>query len=193
MPYIIEYLPSKGHKPDSVGESVIIEDLAKWPPTGSRFKIMEPVVNVRIMAPMEYAGNILDLIKRKRGTDMTTKPVDDLTWLFSAKMPWGEIVTDFHDELKNTSAGYASFDSFDADPPYETADLVKVDILLNGDSVGPLSFVCHKSLAHAQGRDVCKKLQDVLPRQQFVTVIQGRLMMLTMICILKWKIFYSFS
>jgi GTP-binding protein LepA len=173
VPYVVQYLPSKGQKQEMISEPVVVEDLAKWPPSGSRFKIMEPMVNIRIMSPMEYAGNIMELIKRKRGTDMVTKPVDDLTWLFSARMPWGEIVTDFHDELKNTSAGYASFDSFDADPPYQEADLVKVDISLNGDSVTPLAFVCHKSLAQTQGREVCKKLQEVLPRQQFVTVIQG--------------------
>lgn len=86
----------------------------------------------------------------------------------------GEVVTDFHDELKNVSAGYASFDSRESNPPFVEANLSKVDIMLNGDVVEPLAFVCHKDNAQAHGRVVCKKLQEVLPRQQFVTIIQAK-------------------
>lgn len=126
------------------------------------------------MAPMEYAGNVMDLIKRKRGTGMKTKPIDEMTWLFHAVIPWGEVVTDFHDELKTITAGYASFDTNESDPPFMEASLSKVEIMLNGEVVEPLAFVCHKDEAQAQGRVVCKKLQEVLPRQQFVTVIQAK-------------------
>ena len=126
------------------------------------------------MAPMEHAGSIMDLIKRKRGIRMKTKPIDEVTWLFQAVMPWGEVVTDFHDELKTNTAGYASFDTSESDPPFLEANLCKVDIMLNGEVVDPLAFVCHKDSAQAQGRIVCKKLQEVLPRQQFVTVIQAK-------------------
>ena len=175
VPYTITHLPSKGHKrPDNKLTTEVIEDLSKWPSQGQRFKVMEPVVKVRIMAPVEYAGGVMDLIKRKRGTDMHTKPIDEANWLFSARMPWGEVVTDFHDELKNSTAGYASFDSVEGDPPLQEANLCKVDIMLNGEVVDPLAFVCHKDSAQSQGRVVCKKLQDVLPRQQFVTVIQAK-------------------
>lgn len=139
-----------------------------------RFKVEEPVVDVRIMAPMDYAGNIMELIKRKRGTGMTTKPIDELTWLFKAVIPWGEVVTDFHDELKTISAGYASFDTSPSDPPFLEGNLSKVEIILNGEVVEPLAFVCHKDSAQSEGRVVCKKLQEVLPRQQFVTVIQAK-------------------
>jgi GTP-binding protein LepA len=127
------------------------------------------------MSPSEYAGNIMELIKRKRGTDMDTKPIDESTWLFTAKIPWGEVVTDFHDELKNTTAGYASFDSrLSESMEFKEASLCKVEIMLNGEVVEPLSFVSHRDLAQGQGRKVCKKLQEVLPRQQFVTVIQAK-------------------
>jgi len=152
----------------------VIEDLIQWPPAGHRFKVMEPVVEVRILAPVDYAGNILELIKRKRGFKMETKPVDEHTWLFTAAMPWADVVTDFHDELKTTSAGYASFDVSAADPPLVEANLTKVDIMLNGEVVDPLAFVCHHDVAQSQARVVCQKLQGVLPRQQFVTVIQAK-------------------
>uniref|UniRef100_A0A7S2UJ11 Tr-type G domain-containing protein n=1 Tax=Attheya septentrionalis TaxID=420275 RepID=A0A7S2UJ11_9STRA len=176
VPYTISYSKVSGPKqyrpPDAPNEEVI-EDLSKWP-SGGKFKVKEPVVIVRIMAPVEYAGSVMDLIQRKRGAEMDTKIIDEKTWLFTSRMPWGEVVTDFHDELKNCTAGYASFDTSPADPPLLESNLVKVEICLNTDVVDPLSFVCHKDVAQGQGRIVCKKLQDVLPRQQFVTVIQAK-------------------
>lgn len=175
VPYKVTYLPSKSNKrPSDAPETEIIEDLSKWPDQGVRFKIEEPMVDVRIMAPIDYAGNIMDLIKRKRGVDMQSKPIDEITFLFTAVMPWGEVVTSFFDDLKNCSAGYASFDYKESDPPFRESNLCKVDIVLNGEVVDPLAFVCHKDSAYEQGKAVCKKLQDVLPRQQFVTVIQAK-------------------
>ncbi len=173
VPYKITYLPSHGQKKPEV-ETETIEDLSKWPPQGTRFKVQEPYVDCRIMAPMDYAGNIMELVKRKRGLNMETKPIDEVTWLFTATMPWGEVVSSFFDELKNCSAGYASFDHQESDPLFRDANLCKVNILLNGEAVDPLSFVCHKDVSQEQGRNVCKKLQSVLPRQQFVTVIQAK-------------------
>lgn len=175
VPYVIQYTESKNYKrpPGSPLEEVI-EDLVDWPPQGHRFKVLEPIVDVRILAPMDYAGNIMELIQRKRGTKMQTTPIDEHTWLFTAAMPWADVVTDFHDELKTTSAGYASFDVSEADPPQQEADLNKVDIILNNEVVDPLAFVCHREQAQSQARIVCQKLQNVLPRQQFVTVIQAK-------------------
>ncbi len=175
VPYTIQYLPSKNyHRSAELPMDEIIEDLIDWPPQGTRFKVLEPMVNVRVLAPMEYAGNIMELIKRKRGAKMETKPIDELAWQITAVMPWAEVVTDFHDELKSTSTGYASFDVSEADPPRQESNLCKVEIMLNNDVVDPLSFVCHVDVARSQARVVCEKLQDVLPRQQFVTVIQAK-------------------
>ena len=126
------------------------------------------------MAPMDYAGNIMDLIKSKRGTEMNSKPIDELTWLFKSKMPWAEVVTNFHDELKNVTAGYASLDICESEISFANSNLAKVDIILNGEMVEPLAFISHRDSAQQQGRAVCKKLQEVLPRQQFVTVIQAK-------------------
>ena len=175
VPYTIQYIPSKKHhrSPDLPTEEVI-EDLIDWPQQGQNFRVLEPIVKVRILSPMDMMGNIMELIKRKRGTNMETTPIDDLTLQITADMPWAEVVIDFHDELKSTSAGYSSFDVSDADPPRREANLCKIDILLNGEVVDPLAFVCHADAAQAQGRVVCEKLQKVLPRQQFVTVIQAK-------------------
>jgi GTP-binding protein LepA len=94
--------------------------------------------------------------------------------MFTAKIPWAEVVIDFHDQLKNVTAGYGSLDTSEADPPLARAKLSKVDIMLNGEVVEPLAFVCHKDTSQNEARSVCKKLQEVLPRQQFVTVIQAK-------------------
>jgi GTP-binding protein LepA len=173
VPYRITFLPSRRHNTKE-SHSKVIEDLSEWPDPGTRFTVEEPVVQARIIAPVEYAGSVMELMKRKRATEMETKPIDEDTWLFSARMPWGEVVTDFHDDLKNATAGYGSLDTQEADPPLQLASLSKVDILLNNEEVEPLAFVCHKDTAQAEARVVCKKLQEVLPRQQFVTVIQAK-------------------
>ena len=87
---------------------------------------------------------------------MESRPIDDETWLFMARMPWGELVTDFHGELKNTTTGMGSLDTFETDPPLQVANLAKVDILLNDEITHPLAFVCHKDAAQGQARVVCK-------------------------------------
>ena len=174
VPYTIKYMPSQNYKPPTDEAEVVIEDLIDWPEQGHRFKVKEPMVDVRVLTPMEYAGNIMELIKRKRGTKMETRPIDEFNWQITSAMPWGEVVIDFHDELKSTSTGYASFDVSESDPPQQEANLTKVDILLNSEVVDPLAFVCHVDSAQSQARVVCEKLEKVLPRQQFVTVIQAK-------------------
>lgn len=175
VPYTIRYLPSKNfHRSADLPTEETIEDLIDWPDQVQRFKVFEPMVDVRVLGPMEYAGSIMELIKRKRGAKLETKPIDERTWQITSVMPWAEVVTDFHDELKSISTGYASFDTSESDPPQQESDLCKVDIMLNGEVVDPLSFVCHVDAARSQSRVVCEKLQEVLPRQQFVTVIQAK-------------------
>jgi GTP-binding protein LepA len=173
VPYHITYLPTKQNNlPEAYTE--IVEDLNDWPEYGIKFKVEEPMVEVRVMAPVEYTGAVMELITKKRGMNLTSKPIDEDTWIFEAQMPWAEVVVNFHDMLKNVTAGYGSMDTFEADPPLLEANLSKVDILLNGDAVGPLSFVCHSPNAQGEARGVCKKLHEVLPRQQFVVVIQAK-------------------
>ena len=173
VPYHITFMPSKNN---NLKEPVtrIVEDLSEWPEFGTKYKVKEPMVEVRILAPALYTGSVMELVTKKRGLDLRSNPIDEDTWVFEARMPWAEVVVNFHDMLKNVTAGYGSLDTFEADPPIQEAKLSKVDILLNNDAVTPLSFVCHKDNAQTEARVVCKKLQEVLPRQQFVVVIQAK-------------------
>mmetsp|Transcript_27363 Transcript_27363/g.66451 ORF Transcript_27363/g.66451 Transcript_27363/m.66451 type:complete len:733 (-) Transcript_27363:36-2234(-) len=173
VPYHLTFLPSKSNNIQEPYTEVI-EDLAEWPVYGTKFKVEEPMVGVRIMAPVEYTGAVMELITKKRGLNLESTPLDEDTWIFESQMPWAEVVVNFHDMLKNVTAGYGSLDTFEGDPPLMEAKLSKVDIQLNGESVGPLSFVCHTPNAQGEARIVCKKLQEVLPRQQFVVVIQAK-------------------
>jgi elongation factor 4 len=169
VPYKIVYTHD-GKEPFEV----LIEDLKDWPEQGMRYKVLEPIVEARIIARVVDAGAVMELLNRKRGKELRTKPIDEDKWIFTAQLPWAECVTDFHDQLKNATAGYGSMDSTEADPAFQEARLVKIDICLNGEEVDPLSFVCHADVAHQEAKAVCKKLQEVLPRQQFVTIIQGK-------------------
>jgi GTP-binding protein LepA len=132
------------------------------------------MVTARILAPVESAGAVMELIKSKRGSDWQTTVMDDEQWMFVAPLPWAEVVTDFSDVLKNITSGFGSVDVSEGDPPLKEAQLTKVDICLNSEVVEPLAFVCHQDAAQAQARAVCQRLQIVLPRQQFVTVIQAK-------------------
>jgi GTP-binding protein LepA len=124
-------------------------------------KVYEPMVQARILARVDDAGCIMELINRKRGIDLQTKPIDEEKWLYTAKIPWAEVVIDFHDQLKNLTSGFGSLDTTEADPPIAEANLSKVDISLNGEVVESLSFVCHKDYAQTEGRAVCKKVRTI--------------------------------
>jgi GTP-binding protein LepA len=174
VPYTVTYLPSakSGVKEEY---TVVVEDLSQWPDPGrGKFVVQEPMVTARILAPVESAGAVMELIKSKRGSDWQTTVMDDEQWMFVAQLPWAEVVTDFSDVLKNITSGFGSVDVSEGDPPLKEAQLTKVDICLNSEVVEPLAFVCHQDAAQAQARAVCQRLQTVLPRQQFVTVIQAK-------------------
>lgn len=166
----------EGTKGQPKGEKTtrIVEDLADWPGQGVRFSIEEPMVTAEIMAPAECTGAVMELISRRRGIGQQSRPFDEETWIFTAQMPWAEVVVDFHDHLKNVTGGFGSLDTSPGEPPYLQANVSKIEIMLNGDIVEPLAFVAHKNDAQSQARVVCKKLQEVLPRMQFVTVIQAK-------------------
>ncbi|MEM8908659.1 MAG: translation elongation factor 4, partial [Bacteroidota bacterium] len=133
--------------------------------------VEEPFIIAQVITKPDYIGAIMKLCMEKRGTltkqiYLTTTRVE-LTF----EMPLAEIVFDFYDKLKSISRGYASFDYAPLD--YRQSDLVKLDILLNGDSVDALSALVHRSKAEAFGRKICRRLKDLLPRQQFKIAIQA--------------------
>jgi GTP-binding protein LepA len=132
--------------------------------------VEEPWIKATIMVPDEYLGSILQLCTEKRGVQQ------DLTYVGNRAMvvyrlPLNEVVYDFYDRLKSISRGYASFDYHLDD--YGESDLVKLDLLINGDRVDSLSMVVHRSMAETRGRGICEKLQELIPRQMYQVAIQA--------------------
>ncbi|MBT8191446.1 MAG: elongation factor 4, partial [Bacteroidia bacterium] len=133
--------------------------------------VEEPYIRAQIITMPEFIGSIMTLAMDKRGelTKQNYLTTDRVELTF--EMPLAEIVFDFYDKLKSISRGYASFDYTPID--YRSSDLVKLDIKLNGDNVDAMSSLVHRSKADSFGRRICKKLKDLLPRQQFLIAIQA--------------------
>ena len=133
--------------------------------------MMEPIVKASIMTPKEYVGSIMELCQERRGTYLDMTYLDDTRVSLNYDLPLNEIIYDFFDALKSRTRGYASFDyEFDR---FEKAELVKLDMLLNGEMVDALSFIVHKDRAYTRGRKMAEKLKDVIPRQLFEVPIQA--------------------
>jgi len=153
------------------GERTEVRTPADLPDLTKLENVEEPYIIAQIITKPEYIGTIMSLCMEKRGelkkqTYLTTERVE-LTF----DLPLAEIVFDFYDRLKSVSRGYASFDYTPLE--YRESDLVKMDIKLNGDSVDALSSLVHRDKAQAFGRKICKKLKELLPRQQFMIAIQA--------------------
>ncbi|MCE6115329.1 translation elongation factor 4 [Mycoplasmopsis agalactiae] len=133
--------------------------------------IEEPYIEATIILPNEYIGNIMDLCQNKRGIYKSLDYIDDSRSRLIYEMPLGEIVFDFFDKMKSLSKGYASFE-YDL-IGYKTSDLVKVDILLNGDKIDAFSIITHKDSAYEKSRDLTKRLKDAIPRQNFEVPVQA--------------------
>ena len=155
------------------GEQVVIDNPAKLPPIQTIERIEEPILTCHIHVPEEHLGAVLKLCQDRRGVQK------DLKYLGSTgkrvqvtyDIPLSEVVFDFFDKLKSVTRGYGSLD-YDL-AGYAAADLVKLDILLNGDPVDALSVIVHRDRAYQRGRDVCAKLKKVIPRQMYEVAIQA--------------------
>jgi GTP-binding protein LepA len=141
-------------------------------PHGSEVdRIEEPYVKARIFAPSEYIGGIMKLGQERRGVYRGMQYLDPTRVEFDWEFPLAEIILDFYDKLKTISRGYASLDyEFLA---YRPAELVKLDMLLNGDAVDAFSVIIHRDKAYEWGRKIAEKLKDLIPRQLFEVVIQA--------------------
>eukprot|EP01039_Chlorochromonas_danica_P006650 gene6651-7350_t len=170
VPYRIQII-KPGQEEDE--EWKTIECVSEWPTGDTKFNVQEPLVLITIVSPQTYYGAMVDLIKDRRGRDVETQYLEDGTIIITSQMPWQEVVCDMHDQIKHHSAGYASFNYEPSG--YETADLVKVEIAVNGDNCDALSFVCHRTKAVDAGRKMAIKLKEVLTRQQFEIVIQAKI------------------
>ena len=133
--------------------------------------IEEPYIKAQIMVPQEYVGAVMELAQRKRGDFETMEYIDDNRVNVIYQIPLAEIVFDFFDKLKSSTRGYASFDYELSE--YRRSQLVKMDILLNGDKVDALSFIVHREFAYERGKLIVDKLKKIIPRQQFEVPIQA--------------------
>ena len=153
------------------GVMELIENPSKMPPAGEIGHIEEPFVKARIMAPAEYIGAIMTLGTDRRGVYKNMTYLDTQRVEFDWEFPLAEIILDFFDRLKTISRGYASLDyEFLA---YRESDLVKLDMLINGDAVDAFSVIIHRDKAYEWGRKIADKLKELIPRQLFEVAIQA--------------------
>ncbi|HSC59116.1 MAG TPA: translation elongation factor 4 [Gemmatimonadales bacterium] len=153
------------------GEEVIVENPSTLPDPGGIDRIEEPYVKGRIMVPTDYIGGIMKLGQDRRGVYLGMKYLDPTRVEFDWEFPLGEIVLDFYDRLKSISRGYASFD-YELSG-YRPNDLVRLDMLINGEQVDAFSVIIHRDKAYEWGRKVAEKLKELIPRQLFPVAIQA--------------------
>jgi GTP-binding protein LepA len=153
------------------GEMVRVENPSKLPDPGSYETIEEPYISATIYTPKEFVGGIMKLTEEKRGIFKTMDYIDETKVTLKYEIPLGEIMLDFYDRLKSISRGYAGFDY---EPiGYRRSELVKLDMLLNGDLVDAFSVILHKDKAYHHGNAICEKLKELIPRQQFDVAVQA--------------------
>lgn len=148
-----------------------IDNPTLLPPLGKIDFINEPFINAQIITPSEYIGNIMKLARDRRGIFANTEYLDSSRVDMNFKFPLAEVIFDFFDKLKSISRGYASFD-YELDD-YQQSDLVKLDILINGEPVDAFSVIIHRDKAYDWGNKLCRKLKELIPRQMFEVAIQA--------------------
>lgn len=153
------------------GSEVTVDNPAQMPDRDKIDKIFEPYVRATMMVQNDYVGAVMELCQRKRGQFINMDYLDDIRVNIVYELPLAEVVFDFFDQLKSNTKGYASFD-------YEfienkESNLVKMDILLNGDKVDALSFIVHRDFAYERGKALVEKLKTLIPRQQFEVPVQA--------------------
>jgi len=153
------------------GEKIIVNNPTEFPDPVKTERIEEPFIKAQIITKPEYIGNIMTLCLGKRGMLMNQSYLTTTRVELIFEMPLTEIVFDFYDKLKSQTRGYASFDYHPIG--FRDADIVKMDILLNGDKVDALSALIHRSKGQEFGRKLCEKLKELVPRQQFQIAIQA--------------------
>ena len=153
------------------GSMVEIDNPAELPAAQYREYIEEPYVKVNIFTPNDFVGTLMELCQDKRGIFINMQYIDDIRVNLEYQLPLSEVITDFYDQLKSRSKGYASLDYEFCD--YKKSDLVKMDILLANEVVDALSVICHKDSAYNIGQKLTNKLKEIIPRQLFEVAIQA--------------------
>jgi GTP-binding protein LepA len=153
------------------GEVIELDNPAKFPSEGEIDRIEEPIIAVTIHTPPEYVGAILKLCEEKRGVQTGLAYAGEKRVIIRYDLPLTEMVFGFYDRLKSVSRGYASLDYEPKD--YLPADMVRMDLLVNGDRVDSLSLIVHREGSFMKGRDLCVKMKELIPQQQFEVAIQA--------------------
>ncbi|MGD7009842.1 translation elongation factor 4 [Metabacillus sp. 84] len=153
------------------GEEIIIDNPSNMPDPQKIDRIEEPYVKATVMVPNDYVGAVMELCQGKRGIFIDMQYLDDIRVSIVYEIPLSEIVYDFFDQLKSSTKGYASFDYELIG--YKTSKLVKMDILLNSETIDALSFIVHRDSAYDRGKAIVEKLKDLIPRQHFEVPIQA--------------------
>jgi GTP-binding protein LepA len=152
------------------GEMLAVHNPSELPPPNEIEEIREPIVEANVLVPQEFVGEVIQLCVEKRGVQKRMHFVGNQVSM-TYELPMAEIVLDFFDRLKSVSRGYASFD-YDF-RRFQAADLVKLDILINGDRVDALSLIVHRNKSQPRGRELVEKMKEIIPRQMFEVAIQA--------------------
>jgi len=153
------------------GEEVEVDNPSQMPDVGNIDAIYEPYIKASIISPADYIGPIMKLCQDRRGIYVNQQFMQNNRVEITYELPMAEVVFDFYDKLKSGTRGYASLDYEFIE--YRKGDLVRLDILLNGDQVDALSSITHRDKAYYQGRKVCAKLKELIPRQQYEVAVQA--------------------
>jgi GTP-binding protein LepA len=153
------------------GEVVLIDNPVKLPPESNLERIEEPVIQATIHLPQEFLGGVLGICEEKRGTQKEIRYLGPKRVMLVYELPLNEIVADFYDRLKSVSRGYASMDYEMAG--YRPAELVKLDVRINGEIVDAMSMIVHRDKAYYRGRELVQRMRELIPRQLFEVVIQA--------------------
>ncbi|MDA8192581.1 MAG: translation elongation factor 4 [Thermaerobacter sp.] len=171
---LITTAPNVVYQVTRVGGGVLrIDNPAMLPAAGEILTIEEPVVQAHIITPTDYIGAVMELAQERRGTYVELSYLDPRRAMLTYRLPLGEIMYDFFDQLKSRTRGYASFDYQLAG--LEPSDLVRMDVLINGETVDALSTIVHRQKAYYRGRGLVEKLRELIPRQLFEVPIQAAL------------------
>lgn len=169
---LISTAPTVIHRVRTVhGEVLDVDNPAKLPDPGMIDVMEEPFIRATIIAPERYAGNVMALCQERRGSQKSLHYLDAARMMLVYDLPLNEMVLDFYDKLKSRTQGYASLDYELAE--YRQSELVKLDLLLNGETVDALSFITHKDKAYHRGRQLTEHMKALIPKQTFEVVIQA--------------------
>jgi GTP-binding protein LepA len=169
---IITTVPNVRYEVDTTeGKRLKVDNPSEMPEAGDIETVWEPFIKASILTPADYIGPVMTLCQERRGVYVNQHFMQNNRVEITYELPMAEVVFDFYDKLKSGTRGYASLDYEFIE--YRKGQLVRLDILLNGEQVDALSSITHRDKAYYQGRKICAKLKELIPRQQFEVAVQA--------------------